>query len=132
MAAGTLISRVLGFVKTFLITVALGATTTVGDIFETANTLPNLIYVLVAGGIFNAVLVPQIIKAAKHDDGGSDYVSRLVTLAVSGIAAVTAVVLLFSWPIIAVMSSSTSAGFSPSGACPRFSSTASTRCWARC
>lgn len=105
MAAGTLVSRVLGFVKTFLITVALGATTTVGDIFETANTLPNLIYVLVAGGIFNAVLVPQIIKAAKHDDGGSDYVSRLVTLAVSGIAAVTAVVLLFSWPIITVMGS---------------------------
>ncbi|MDY6052351.1 MAG: murein biosynthesis integral membrane protein MurJ [Rothia sp. (in: high G+C Gram-positive bacteria)] len=105
MAAGTLVSRVLGFVKTFLITVALGATATVGDIFETANTLPNLIYVLVAGGIFNAVLVPQIIKAAKHDDGGSDYVSRLVTLAVSGIAAITALVLLFSWPIIAIMGS---------------------------
>lgn len=103
MAAGTFVSRVLGFVKTFLITVALGGTATVGDIFETANTLPNLIYVLVAGGIFNAVLVPQIIKAAKHDDGGSDYVSRLVTLAVSGIAAVTTVVLLFSWPIILVM-----------------------------
>lgn len=105
MAAGTLVSRILGFAKTFLITVALGSTTTVGDIFETANTLPNLIYVLVAGGIFNAVLVPQIIKAAKHDDGGSDYVSRLVTLAVSGIAAITAVVLLCSWPIIQVMGS---------------------------
>lgn len=105
MAAGTLVSRVLGFVKTFLITVALGATTTVGDIFETANTLPNLIYVLVAGGIFNAVLVPQIIKAAKHDDGGSDFISRLVTLAVTGIAAVTALVLICAWPIIMVMGS---------------------------
>lgn len=105
MAAGTLVSRILGFAKTFLITVALGATTTVGDIFETANTLPNLIYVLVAGGIFNAVLVPQIIKAAKHDDGGSDYISRLVTLAVSGIAAVTAVVVICAWPIILIMGS---------------------------
>lgn len=105
MAAGTLVSRILGFVKTFLITVALGATTTVGDIFETANTLPNLIYVLVAGGIFNAVLVPQIIKAAQHDDGGSNYVSRLVTLAVSGIAAVTLIVLICAWPIIRIMGS---------------------------
>ncbi|MDY3049877.1 MAG: murein biosynthesis integral membrane protein MurJ [Rothia sp. (in: high G+C Gram-positive bacteria)] len=105
MAAGTLVSRVLGFVKTFLLTVALGATTTVGDIFETANTLPNLIYVLVAGGIFNAVLVPQIIKAAQHDDGGSDFVSRLVTLAVTGIGAVTVLVLAFSWPIISIMGS---------------------------
>lgn len=105
MAAGTLVSRILGFLKTFLITVAIGATTTVGDIFETANTLPNLIYVLVAGGIFNAVLVPQIIKAAKHDDGGSDYISRLVTLAVTGIGAVTLLVLFCSWPIIQVMGS---------------------------
>lgn len=105
MAAGTLVSRVLGFVKTFLITVALGSTTTVGDIFETSNTLPNLIYVLVAGGIFNAVLVPQIIKAAKHEDGGSDFISRLVTLAVSGIAAVTLIVMFAAWPIIQVMGS---------------------------
>ncbi|QRZ61569.1 murein biosynthesis integral membrane protein MurJ [Rothia sp. ZJ932] len=103
MAAGTMVSRVLGFVKTFLITIALGSATTVGDVFETSNTLPNLIYVLVAGGIFNAVLVPQIIKAAKHDDGGSDFVSRLVTLAVTGIFAVTVVVVVCAWPIITVM-----------------------------
>ena len=62
MAAGTLVSRILGFVKTILLTVAIGSLSTVGDVFETANTLPNLIYVLVAGGVFNAVLVPQIIR----------------------------------------------------------------------
>lgn len=105
MAAGTLVSRVLGFVKTFLITIALGSATAVGDVFEIANTLPNLIYVLVAGGIFNAVLVPQIIKAAKHDDGGSDFVSRLMTLAITGIFAVALVVVVCAWPIIGVMGS---------------------------
>ncbi|GGH66643.1 murein biosynthesis integral membrane protein MurJ [Rothia aerolata] len=103
MASGTMLSRILGFVKTILITWAIGTGTAMGTIFETANTLPNLIYVLVAGGIFNAVLVPQIIKAAKHDDGGSDFISRLVTLATTGIAAVTVVVLACSWPIISVM-----------------------------
>ena len=51
MASGTLVSRALGFVKTVLITVAIGSITTVSDVFELANTLPNLIYVLVAGGI---------------------------------------------------------------------------------
>lgn len=105
MASGTMVSRILGFVKTILVTWAIGSATSVGDVFETANTLPNLIYVLVAGGIFNAVLVPQIIKAAKHDDGGSDFISRLVTLATVGIAAVTLLVLLCSWPIISVMGS---------------------------
>ena len=50
MAAGTLVSRVLGLVRTVLITVAIGSLSTVGDVFEVANTLPNLIYVLVAGG----------------------------------------------------------------------------------
>ncbi|MFW0155843.1 murein biosynthesis integral membrane protein MurJ [Rothia sp. P6271] len=103
MASGTMVSRILGFVKTILITVAIGTGTAMGTIFETANTLPNLIYVLVAGGIFNAVLVPQIIKAAKHDDGGSDFISRLVTLATVGIAAVTVVVVACSVPIISIM-----------------------------
>ncbi len=72
MAAGTLVSRILGFVKTILLTVAIGSLSTVGDVFETANTLPNLIYVLVAGGVFNAVLVPQIIKAVKHKTAAHD------------------------------------------------------------
>lgn len=103
MASGTMVSRILGFVKTILITIAIGSGTAMGTIFETANTLPNLIYVLVAGGIFNAVLVPQIIKAAKHDDGGSDFISRLITLASVGIAAVTLVVVACAWPIISIM-----------------------------
>ncbi|WP_346845959.1 murein biosynthesis integral membrane protein MurJ [uncultured Rothia sp.] len=103
MASGTMVSRLLGFVKTILITIAIGSATNVGDVFETANTLPNLIYVLVAGGIFNAVLVPQIIKAAKHDDGGSDFVSRLVTLATLGIGAVALVVVVCAWPIVHTM-----------------------------
>ena len=105
MAAGTLVSRVLGFLKAILLTVALGALSTVGDVFETANTLPNLIYVLVAGGVFNAVLVPQIIKAAKAQDGGERYISKLVTITVTGIGLITAITLACAIPIINVMGS---------------------------
>ncbi|WP_327473048.1 lipid II flippase MurJ, partial [Kocuria rhizophila] len=90
MASGTLVSRILGFVKTFLITVAIGSAATMADVFQLANTLPNLIYVLIAGGVFNAVLVPQIIKASKSEDEGADYISRLLTLAVIALLVITA------------------------------------------
>lgn len=103
MASGTLVSRILGFVKTFLITVAIGSAATMADVFQLANTLPNLIYVLIAGGIFNAVLVPQIIKASRAEDAGADYISRLITLAVLALAAVAVVVVVLAGPIIHIM-----------------------------
>lgn len=103
MAFGTLVSRILGFVKTFLITVAIGSAATMADVFQLANTLPNLIYVLIAGGVFNAVLVPQIIKASKSEDEGADYISRLLTLAVIALLVITAAVLLCVGPIMRLM-----------------------------
>ena len=103
MASGTLVSRILGFVKTFLITVAIGSAATMADVFQLANTLPNLIYVLIAGGVFNAVLVPQIIKASKAEDEGADYISRLLTLAVIALLVITGAVLLCVGPIMGLM-----------------------------
>ncbi|WP_129358264.1 MULTISPECIES: murein biosynthesis integral membrane protein MurJ [Micrococcaceae] len=103
MAAGTMVSRLLGFVKTMLLAIAIGASTTTGNVFALANTLPNLIYVLVAAGVFNAVLVPQIIKASKKPDGGADYISRLLSLAIIGLFVITAIVVLCARPIISIM-----------------------------
>lgn len=104
MAAGTLVSRVLGFVRTSLLAVAIGANTTMGDIFEKANTIPNIIYLLLAGGVFNVVLVPQIIKASKNnDDGGADYISRLLSLTLLVLAAITLVVTALAGPIIRLL-----------------------------
>lgn len=100
MASGTLISRVLGFVRTSLLTIAVGQTALVGDVFETANTIPNVIYMLLAGGVFNVVLVPQIIKQAKKPDRGADYTSRLITLAAIIIGAFTLAITLLAMPII--------------------------------
>ena len=94
MAAGTLVSRFLGFGKTWMLGTALGLGSTVNDTFINANNLPNLIFLLVAGGVFNAVLVPQIIKASKAPDRGADYISRLLTLAVLLLMGLTALVTL--------------------------------------
>ncbi|WP_306987206.1 murein biosynthesis integral membrane protein MurJ [Arthrobacter silviterrae] len=98
MAVGTLASRILGFIKGIVLGIAV-AGTTVGDLFESSNYLPNLIFMLLAGGVFNAVLIPQIIKASKQPDKGTDFISRLLTLGVTGLFVVTALVVVLVAPI---------------------------------
>jgi putative peptidoglycan lipid II flippase len=109
MAAGTLVSRILGFGKTWMLGAALGLGSTVNDTFINANNLPNLIFLLVAGGVFNAVLVPQIIKASKAPDRGADYISRLLTLAVLVLLSLTLLVTLLAPSVIEL----TTQGYSP-------------------
>lgn len=102
MAAGTLASRILGFIKGILIAYALLATSNVANIFDSANYLPNLLYIMLAGGVFNVVLVPQIIKASKLPDRGSDYLSRLMTLCVTGLVIITLILALLARPLMAL------------------------------
>jgi putative peptidoglycan lipid II flippase len=94
LAGGTIISRILGFVKTIVLIQAIGVFA-VGDAFAAANQLPNTIYVIVAGGALSAVLVPQIVQSALHLDGGRAYINKLVTiaLAVLAVAALVATLL---------------------------------------
>ena len=54
-----------------------------------------MLYILLAGGVFNAVLVPQLVRAMKHDaDGGEAYTNRIITLAGLFLAGMTAVLVL--------------------------------------
>lgn len=94
MAAGTVVSRISGFARTTLLAAALG-TQLHADVFNIANTVPNMLYILLAGGVFNAVLVPQLIRAQKNDaDGGEAYTNRIITLAGLFLAGVTAVLVI--------------------------------------
>ena len=88
MAAGTVVSRILGMTKSLMLAAVMGFAVT-GDAFDVANTLPNSFYLLLAGGVLNAVLVPQITKAAHHDDGGDEFVNRLLTLSLVLMAGAT-------------------------------------------
>ncbi|MCR6032644.1 murein biosynthesis integral membrane protein MurJ [Nocardioides sp. zg-579] len=89
MAAGTIVSRLSGYVRTLLLAAALGNLLH-ADVFNIANTIPNMLYILLAGGVFNAVLVPQLVRAASHDaDRGEAYTNRVVTLAALFLGAVT-------------------------------------------
>lgn len=89
MATGTILSRFSGYFRTLLIIAALGQALH-ADIFTIANTIPNAVYILVAGGVFNAVLVPQLVRAMKNDeDGGDAYAARIITLSAIFLAVVT-------------------------------------------
>ncbi len=81
LASGTMVSRVLGFVKAIVIAQTIGVIGVSADAFAGANQLPSNIYSIISVGLLNAVIVPQVVKAARHEDGGQLYVNRLVTLA---------------------------------------------------
>ncbi|MDI5961912.1 murein biosynthesis integral membrane protein MurJ [Streptomyces sp. SL13] len=104
MAAGTLVSRLTGFLRTLVIGGAIGVST-LNDSYQVANTLPTMIYILVGGGALNAVFIPQLVRAMKDDeDGGEAYANRLLTLVVVGLAAVTTVMVVGAPVLVRLMS----------------------------
>jgi putative peptidoglycan lipid II flippase len=89
MAAGTLVSRFSGYLRSLLLAAALGNLLH-ADLFTIGNTVPNMLYILLAGGIFNAVLVPQLVRSMSQDpDGGEAYTNRIITLAALFLGAVS-------------------------------------------
>ncbi|MET9423219.1 murein biosynthesis integral membrane protein MurJ [Streptomyces sp. NPDC006540] len=104
MAAGTLVSRLTGFVRSLVITAALGAAL-LGDTFTVAYTLPTMIYILTVGGGLNSVFVPQLVRAMKNDDdGGEAYANRLLTLVMVALGAIVAVAVFAAPLLIRLMS----------------------------
>ncbi|MDQ1037474.1 putative peptidoglycan lipid II flippase [Streptomyces sp. V3I8] len=94
MAAGTMVSRLTGFVRSALIVAALGVGL-LGDTFQVAYQLPTMIYILTVGGGLNSVFVPQLVRAMKDDeDGGEAYANRLLTLVVVVLGLLTALAVL--------------------------------------
>jgi putative peptidoglycan lipid II flippase len=83
LASGTFVSRILGFVSAAVLARTIGIKGSGADAFAIANQLPNNIYAIIAGGLLSAVLVPQIVRAGLHDDGGQRFINRLVTLGLS-------------------------------------------------
>ncbi|CAL9506146.1 murein biosynthesis integral membrane protein MurJ [Streptomyces sp. enrichment culture] len=90
MAAGTMVSRLTGFIRSAMIVSALGLAL-LGESFQIAYQLPTMIYILTVGGGLNSVFVPQLVRAMKDDeDGGESYANRLLTLVMVALAVLTA------------------------------------------
>jgi len=79
MAAGTVVSRLTGFVRNLVLAAAIG-TAVLADTYNVANTVPNILYILLIGGVLNAVFVPQLVRAMKAADRGEAYANRLLTV----------------------------------------------------
>jgi putative peptidoglycan lipid II flippase len=116
LASGTVVSRVLGFASAAILAQAIGVKGAGADTFALANQLPNNIYAIIAGGLLSAVLVPQIVKAGLHDDGGQRFINRLVTLGLAVfVLAAVAGTLAAPWLVrlYALQSPDGSNGFTP-------------------
>ncbi|MEL4358331.1 MULTISPECIES: murein biosynthesis integral membrane protein MurJ [unclassified Luteococcus] len=86
MAMGSLASRILGLGRQFLFAQVVAASA-VATAFNVANTMPNYLLIVLNAGVLNAVLIPQMTAAMKHEDGGRVYVDKLLTAAFLAIGA---------------------------------------------
>lgn len=110
LASGTIVSRILGFVKTALLAAVIGASGAGTNAFAAANQLPNTIYVVVAGGVLSAVLVPLIVRSAAHADGGSAYINKIITLGFTILAGAALIATLLTPVLTLLIGSRMSAG----------------------
>nr|WP_234322025.1 murein biosynthesis integral membrane protein MurJ [Streptomyces sp. NRRL B-24720] len=102
MAAGSVVSRATGFIRSAVVVAALG-TGLQADGYAVANTVPNILYMLLIGGALNAVFVPELVRAAKqHADGGAAYTDRLLTACAVGLVALTGLAVVGAPLIVAV------------------------------
>lgn len=83
MSIATLGSRVTGLARTWVMAFALG-NTVITSAYQVANNMPNVIYELVAGGLLGAAFVPVYLlqKKQRTDDGGSEFASTVLNLAI--------------------------------------------------
>lgn len=100
MAVGSIASRVLGFARNVVWAWVLGLNT-VGAAYLVANTVPNIVFTLVAGGVLNAVFVPQLVRSMKRGgEEASAYADRMLTAAMILLALLTLAVTLAA-PLLA-------------------------------
>ncbi|MEV5978790.1 murein biosynthesis integral membrane protein MurJ [Streptomyces sp. NPDC052114] len=104
MAAGTLVSRLTGFIRSALIVSALGVGL-LGDTFQVVYQIPTMIYILTVGGGLNSVFVPQLVRSMKEDeDGGEAYANRLLTLVMVALGVLTVLGIVLAPQLVKVMS----------------------------
>ncbi|WP_051580675.1 murein biosynthesis integral membrane protein MurJ [Pseudonocardia acaciae] len=94
MALASLVSRVTGFARQLALVAALGLLI-VNDSYTVANTLPNIVYELLLGGVLTSVMVPLLVRAQAEDpDGGEEYTQKLLTVATAALVLATVLAML--------------------------------------
>jgi murein biosynthesis integral membrane protein MurJ len=96
MAVGTLLSRLTGLLRVFVLVTTLGvAESRLHDTYNVANYTPNIIYELVLGGILSSIFVPLFVEVRRtRGQEAAWHVARsvmTVTIVVLGLIAVVTV-----------------------------------------
>lgn len=95
MTVLTALSRVTGFVRIVVIAAVLG-TTFLGNVYQSANTIPNVVFELVVAGLVQAVLIPSLVaRLDRGEQAEAEHVAGavlgLTTVVLAGVALVGAV-----------------------------------------
>jgi putative peptidoglycan lipid II flippase len=120
VASLTIVSRVLGLVRTLVFSQTVGASC-LGTAYVTANQVPNLLYELILGGALTSAIVPVLARSAEragHDPEAKarlgDISSALLTWSVIIIVPLMVVIIAAAGPIASLLNPS-----NPNAHCPR-------------
>nr|WP_196791981.1 lipid II flippase MurJ [Motilibacter deserti] len=104
IAVATLLSRVVGFGRSFVFAATVGSNC-LGSAYNTANQLPNVVFEVVAGGALASVVVPLLARA--FADGDREQAARtasaLLTWTLAVLVPVTALALLLAEPVVSLL-----------------------------
>lgn len=105
IAGLTVASRLAGFVRVMVFAWAVGYSS-LGNVYQTANTVPNIIFEIVAGGALAALVVPVLAAPIARKDPASvaTTASAMLTWTLLILVPVALLVALFAEPIIGLLS----------------------------
>jgi putative peptidoglycan lipid II flippase len=105
----TVASRAAGFARMLVFVAAVGATD-LGDMYQTANTVPNIIFEIVAGGALASLVVPLLAGAVSRGDRDSAgaTTSALLTWVLTLLVPAALVVAIAAGPIVRLLAPGTS------------------------
>ncbi|MEK7801555.1 MAG: lipid II flippase MurJ, partial [Pseudomonadota bacterium] len=105
---GTFLSRITGFLRVLLLASVFGFTG-LSDVYNTANTTPNIIYELLLGGILSATLLPVFVR--QFADGDSEGMSAVLSVVALALGVLTLVATLCAPYIIGLYAVSRGADY---------------------
>ena len=94
MASGTLVSRLTGLFRVLVLAWVLGFTP-IADAFNLANTVPNMLFDLVLGGIASATFIPVFIERLSVD--GERKAWRSISSVITGALIVLFIASVVAW-----------------------------------
>jgi putative peptidoglycan lipid II flippase len=97
MATGTLLSRITGLLRVTVLVATLGVgESRLADVYNVANTTPNILYELVLGGILSSIFVPVFVEVRNtRGQRQAWHVARAtMTIAIAGLGLLAGITML--------------------------------------